>query len=171
MPVEPKDSITASHCMKGYTHKDKQGMKNGCLSSNWGAVCSWAGYSSMEKGAWRRTEKQDVDKNGRRETTCVCVSGSNLCFFLWVALKEQAVELMQPNQAHVCAGMWCAGKCAWHLVSQRQNRGRLDQVSSRTNRALLLICSLLPGCPWSLPYTYLQGKLCNCCPDLYCRWR
>jgi len=65
----------------------------------------------MEKGVWRRKEKQDMDENRGRETACVCVSGSNLCFFLCVALKEWAVELMQPNQVHVCAGAWCSGKC------------------------------------------------------------
>lgn len=122
MPVEPKDSITASHCVKGYTHKDKQGMKNGCLSSNWGAVCSWAGYSSMEKGAWRRTEKQDMDKNGRRETTCVCVSGSNLCFFMSRFKRASSGTNATKSSPCVCRNVVCRKVCLASCQPETEQR-------------------------------------------------
>lgn len=77
----PKIQLQPSHCLEGYTQKDEQGMKNGCLSSNGGAACTWAGYSSVEKGIGRRNEKQDLDKNGRRETTCVCLRLKPVFFY------------------------------------------------------------------------------------------
>lgn len=81
----PKIQFQPSHCMKVYTYKHKQEMKNGCLSSNWGAAFAWTGYGSMEEGVQRRKGKQGMDRNRGRETACACVSGSNPgVFYEWL---------------------------------------------------------------------------------------
>lgn len=56
----PKIQLQPLHCMKGYTYKHKQGMKNGCLGSNWGAACSWAETVAWKKecGGERRSRTQ-----------------------------------------------------------------------------------------------------------------
>lgn len=62
------------------------------------------------------------------------------------------MELMQPNQAHVCAE--CGAQGSVHgILAARQSQDSLHPVPSCTNTPVLLICSHShdPGVPRALP--------------------
>lgn len=168
----PKIQLQPSHCMKGYTYKHKQGMKEACLSSNRGAACSWAGYGSMEKRSVEDKGKAEHGEKGRkRNRICLCLRLQSM-FLLWVALKEWAVELMQPNQAHVCAGTWCSGKCAWHPVSRaerRQTGPSIFQYKQISPAHLFFSHSHTPGVFRALLRPTCKGSFAI--TELYRTWR
>lgn len=119
----PKILLQPLHCMKGSAYKHKQGMKNGCLGSNWGAACSWADTVAWKKGVWRRKKKQDADKNGGRETTCVCVSGSNLCFLMSCFKRANSGTNATKSSPCVCRNMVLRKVC---LASRQPGGAEAD---------------------------------------------
>lgn len=64
---------------------------------------------------------------------------------------------MQPNQAHVCAGMWCSGRC-WASCQPKPEQGQTALTAFQDKRISLRVFGVLlvPTCKGGFAITVLS---------------